>query len=331
MLLGFPLDYWNIASIQSAIGAFGRVLAWEDDQNHLTRLMVRARVLDLDKVPQFIIVTDAEGFHGNSWTVQCEVVEQQLLGGLPADEEPVPDNVGDDVNPVFDFFCFGQIAQAPAFLDNAEGNVGDDLIWGLWPEEQPNQGANPVQPIEDLNAEDNGSDVSSEDSVHLPDLNEPNIILEDVQEQQEPQGVPQPENQIILALPAELPLGPIADQVHMEVDNENINFLHEEIGPEHLIPEHELVEADQQEDVHMELAVPAPENALPVIPVEQQMEDMNQVQFNDNIFIGFMQHAAQPDPVFQEWTESRSSCGPKRHLTCTAVGPSIFNRQAHHK
>lgn len=31
MLMGFPLDYWNIASIQNAIGAFSRVLAWEDD------------------------------------------------------------------------------------------------------------------------------------------------------------------------------------------------------------------------------------------------------------------------------------------------------------
>lgn len=42
MLMGFPLDYWNNASIQSAIGAFGRVLAWEDDQNHLARLIVKA-------------------------------------------------------------------------------------------------------------------------------------------------------------------------------------------------------------------------------------------------------------------------------------------------
>lgn len=42
MLMGFPLDYWNNASVQSANGFFGRVLAWEDDQNHLARLIVRA-------------------------------------------------------------------------------------------------------------------------------------------------------------------------------------------------------------------------------------------------------------------------------------------------
>lgn len=62
MLMGFPLDYWNNASLQSAIGAFGRVLAWEDDQNFLARLIVRARVIDLDRVPQFIVVTNVEGF-----------------------------------------------------------------------------------------------------------------------------------------------------------------------------------------------------------------------------------------------------------------------------
>jgi hypothetical protein len=36
MLLGFPLDYWNLASIQNAISSFGRVILWENDQGFLT-------------------------------------------------------------------------------------------------------------------------------------------------------------------------------------------------------------------------------------------------------------------------------------------------------
>lgn len=79
----------------------------EDDQNHLAKLIFRAWVLDLERDPQFILVTDAEGFHANSWTVQCEVIEQLLLGALPADEEPIPDAV-DEIQPVFDFFGYGQ-------------------------------------------------------------------------------------------------------------------------------------------------------------------------------------------------------------------------------
>jgi hypothetical protein len=69
MLLGFPLDYWNHESIQSVIWVFGRVLLWENDMNHLARLLVRARVTDLQDVPHFIVLTDAEGFNGESWTI----------------------------------------------------------------------------------------------------------------------------------------------------------------------------------------------------------------------------------------------------------------------
>jgi hypothetical protein len=47
MLLGFPLDYWNHDCIQGAIASFGRVLLWENDMQHLARLLVRARVTEL--------------------------------------------------------------------------------------------------------------------------------------------------------------------------------------------------------------------------------------------------------------------------------------------
>jgi hypothetical protein len=42
MLLGFPLDYWNNNNIQNALASFARMIMWENDRNHLARLMVRA-------------------------------------------------------------------------------------------------------------------------------------------------------------------------------------------------------------------------------------------------------------------------------------------------
>jgi hypothetical protein len=59
MLLGFPLDYWNHESIHNVIGVFGLVLLWENEKNHLARLLVRARVTDLQDVPHFIVLIDA--------------------------------------------------------------------------------------------------------------------------------------------------------------------------------------------------------------------------------------------------------------------------------
>jgi hypothetical protein len=76
MLLGFPLDHWNHTSIQCVIASFGRVILWENDVDYLTWLLVRARVIDLEDVPLFIVLIESNGFQGQSWIVQCEILEQ---------------------------------------------------------------------------------------------------------------------------------------------------------------------------------------------------------------------------------------------------------------
>jgi hypothetical protein len=90
MLMGFQLNYWNHDSIQSAIGSYGRLVFWENDRAHLERLIVKARVTELEDVPHFILLSEAEGFQGESWTVQCEILEEHMLGALPTNEEQVP-------------------------------------------------------------------------------------------------------------------------------------------------------------------------------------------------------------------------------------------------
>lgn len=72
-----------------AIASFGQLTFWEEDCRFLARLIIRARVMELEDVPQFTVLTDGEGFQGLSWTIQCEVLQQHLLGGLPADEDLV--------------------------------------------------------------------------------------------------------------------------------------------------------------------------------------------------------------------------------------------------
>jgi hypothetical protein len=63
---------------------------WENDIDHLARLMVQARVSDLQDVPYFLVLTKAEGFQGGSWTIQVKIIEKEMLGALPTDEEHVP-------------------------------------------------------------------------------------------------------------------------------------------------------------------------------------------------------------------------------------------------
>jgi hypothetical protein len=90
MLLGFPLDYHSSEYLQAAIGSFGRLILWEENRHNVTRTLLRVRVTSLEEVPQFIVFFEAEGFIGASWKVQCEIIQQNMLGGQPQDEDPVP-------------------------------------------------------------------------------------------------------------------------------------------------------------------------------------------------------------------------------------------------
>ncbi|KAJ1266166.1 hypothetical protein BS78_08G130200 [Paspalum vaginatum] len=169
MLMGFPLDYWEQDYLDQAFCHFGHVLKWENDKTHLSRLIVKARVIDLESVPQFLVFSDADAFRGESWTVQCYVLQDTLLGGLPPDEDPAPDAPMNPHAP-FDFFGLGQPGHGPLIGQGnllgdqenlADGNNADngqqDQDWDPWPEvvqQQPILGldlnANPPDQVEDV-------------------------------------------------------------------------------------------------------------------------------------------------------------------------------------
>jgi len=90
MLLGFLPDFREDECVFNPISSFGRVAHWIHNQANLAKLLIRARVVDYKSVPRFLVLTEGEGFQGESWTVQCEILQGNLLGGLLADEELVP-------------------------------------------------------------------------------------------------------------------------------------------------------------------------------------------------------------------------------------------------
>ena len=62
LLLGFPLDFREDEYVVNTICSFGRVISWVDDGRHLSRILVRARVVDYESIPQFLVPTKREGF-----------------------------------------------------------------------------------------------------------------------------------------------------------------------------------------------------------------------------------------------------------------------------
>ena len=53
------------------------------------------------------------GYEGESWIVQCEILQHENLGMGPPEEEPIPIQPDDQGPPLFDFFGMGQHVLAP--------------------------------------------------------------------------------------------------------------------------------------------------------------------------------------------------------------------------
>nr|TKW38721.1 hypothetical protein SEVIR_1G134300v2 [Setaria viridis] len=104
-----------LEDIDQAIGYFARLISWEHDVKHKYHLILKASVVDLASVPEFIVSTDGDEFHGQSWTIQCEILQHTMIGVLLADEDPKPNDhpLNDNNPPIHDFFGFGQPGQDP--------------------------------------------------------------------------------------------------------------------------------------------------------------------------------------------------------------------------
>jgi hypothetical protein len=179
MLLGFPLDYRSSEYLHATIGSFGRLILWEEDRHNVTRTLLRVRVTSLEEVPQFIVFSKAEGFIGASWTMQCEIIQQNMLGGQPQDEDPVPEALEDGQQLPLAFFWSGStFASCCTRPQLPTGSVGgdvqaqpDDNVQGDWDQRianiQPEQQIqHDIQPDEQ-HISNQHSGLSSDSSVGL--------------------------------------------------------------------------------------------------------------------------------------------------------------------
>ena len=101
MLLVFHVDYWEQEFLDNDVCSFGKIISWEKDMSKLARLIVKTHVLDLESVPQFIVLSDAEDFKGESCIIWCEIINDELYCPMPVDNL--------NPNAHFDFFAHGQV------------------------------------------------------------------------------------------------------------------------------------------------------------------------------------------------------------------------------
>jgi hypothetical protein len=101
------------------------------------KVIAKARVCDLESIPKSIRWYEREGFDEDAWSSSIEVLLQEMLGGAPVDEDPIPlDNV--DPHPIpnnnQDFPNFHPNVQDDNQFDMDE----DDGHWAMQPPAQNN-------------------------------------------------------------------------------------------------------------------------------------------------------------------------------------------------
>nr|TKW28573.1 hypothetical protein SEVIR_3G337300v2 [Setaria viridis] len=89
MLIGFPIDSRSSHEIEDSIRSFGRMILWQKD-DVLARVILKARVTDLVDIPHYLILSEGDDFEGVSYTVQCEILQQNMLGAQLQDEDIPP-------------------------------------------------------------------------------------------------------------------------------------------------------------------------------------------------------------------------------------------------
>lgn len=98
----------------------------------MNRLLVRARVNDLQKLPQFIVYSDPDTLNDDSWTIQCELLLHHPHEG-PPQEDPIPEDVNFENGMPFDFFGLGQP------VNGNQGEEDQNQLDGLFGQNGQNQ------------------------------------------------------------------------------------------------------------------------------------------------------------------------------------------------
>lgn len=107
MLIGLNIDLWTDSLVEKAISQFGKLIVWEEDQNRLATVLVKARVSCLEAIPWFFNFTEGIDLESNYWSCQCEILLTRMLVAQAQDEDFPPHDPDDVVPSNFDFFSFG--------------------------------------------------------------------------------------------------------------------------------------------------------------------------------------------------------------------------------
>ena len=90
LIVGIPFDNCNTEDIAAAVTRFAKIISWEKEDALKGKVLVKARVTDLQEIPKSLRWTEGEMFEGESLTSSIEVLMEEMLGGGSPDEDTIP-------------------------------------------------------------------------------------------------------------------------------------------------------------------------------------------------------------------------------------------------
>lgn len=181
---------------------------------------------------------------GESWKIQCEVLQHHHSEEGPPEEDPVPEDVNFENGVPFDFFGLGQPVLGANNQDDQNLNQEQDPAqnaWDPWPAEIQAQEQPVKMDVDPMHAQDLNEPPIPEQNAGL-DLNHPPLDIDlhpvilnpvlpeenanflelnDLQNNMMEQHLLQLENEVFLVNPAEEELMELADELQQDL-NQNL-------------------------------------------------------------------------------------------------------------
>ena len=61
------------------------MISWDKEDDHMGRIVVKARVMNLDIIPKSMRWSEGDEFEEDGWSSSIEILASELLGGGAAD------------------------------------------------------------------------------------------------------------------------------------------------------------------------------------------------------------------------------------------------------
>ena len=76
--------------VANSVRSFGKLMIWDGVKTIHASVVIKIRVDEMSDIPSTAVVSGADHFLEESWTCPIVIIQENLLGGGPPNEDPIP-------------------------------------------------------------------------------------------------------------------------------------------------------------------------------------------------------------------------------------------------